>query len=128
MSKLSIDLDALAPEVAVVTLGGEDIVVYPPTLEDVMQISRMFKKYSDLASGDIQSVSDEQVEEALSDLKVAFTSFVPELKDKKLNIRQFFALKDLVESMLSPDSFQDLIKNDAMPVGDVEKKEESSLT
>jgi len=125
---LSIDLDALAPEIGEITLGGNKILVYPPSVKDIMYVARTFQKYSELAQKDTENISLEEIEGVIDEITQSFVNFVPELKDKKLNIQQLFALKELMEKMLSPKSFEALADNNAHPIGSTEKKEESSLT
>ena len=133
-STVDLDLDALVQESKRVRIGGQIIEIQPPDLEELMRVAKLGGLMQDAQRGTFISarkmtdaekkanpdyhenggytkkIGGEEAVDAFAKLRSAFTKFIPDLKDIKLNIEQLFALINLVMTMAAPESLKELEK------------------
>jgi len=103
-----LDLDTLVKPSKTIRLGGEAIVINPPSLEELLKLSKLGGAIQKKQDG--KKMSEEEAVEAINSLRAAFADLVPELKGKPLNVEQLLALLDLVVKMAMPSDVTELEK------------------
>jgi hypothetical protein len=104
---IDLDLDALVEQKYSIKLGGEVLNVVPPTLEQLINILGYAKKLEGVG-GDVEP---QAVSEAFDGLKGFVAECIPELGDKKINLRQLIALVQYIVKISSPDDVKALEDN-----------------
>jgi len=94
--KYSIDLDALMPEPAEITLGGQKILMQPPTVEQVLKISKLSVQFKDIEE------NQDAIPEAITKMTDIVVEIIPELKGKALNVPQLIGIINLIVKMSNP--------------------------
>lgn len=107
-STYDLDLDTLVKPSKTIKLGGEAIVINPPSLEELLKLSKLGGAIQKRQSG--EKMSEEEAVEAINNLRAAFADLVPALKGKPLNVEQLLALLDMVVSMAMPSDVSELEK------------------
>ena len=106
-----LDLDALAPSKAEVTLDGKVMIIEPATTGQIMRISKVTAKMKSIETG----VVPEDIDERLVELKEIMVEFIPALADHNLSLGQMMALVTLVMNMSMPKDTQELEKRNIKP-------------
>lgn len=107
-STYDLDLDTLVKPSKKIKLGGEAIEIQPPSLEELLKLSKLGGAIQKRQSG--EKMSEEEAVEAINNLRDAFAELIPELKGKALNVEQLLALLDLVVAMAMPSDVSELEK------------------
>lgn len=103
-----LDLDTLVKPSKTIRLKGEAIVINPPSLEELLKLSKLGGAIQAKQTG--KKMSEEEAVEAINSLRDAFAELVPELKGKDLNVEQLLALLDMVVKMAMPSDVSELEK------------------
>lgn len=103
-----LDLDTLVKPSKTIKLAGEAITINPPSLEELLKLSKLGGQIQKRQTGD--KMTEEEAVDAINSLRDAFAELVPELKGKPLNVEQLLALLDLVVSMAMPSDVSELEK------------------
>ncbi len=103
-----LDLDTLVKPSKKIRLNGEAITINPPSLEELLKLSKLGGAIQAKQTG--KKMSEEEAVEAINSLRDAFAELVPELKGKSLNVEQLLALLDLVVKMAMPSDVTELEK------------------
>lgn len=120
-----LDLDTLVKPSKRIKFGGEAIEIQPPSLEELLKLSKLGGQIQKRQSG--QKMSEEEAVEAINSLRDAFADLVPELKGKQLNVEQLLALLDLVVGLAMPSDVTELEKR-GIKLDDDQKKILSDLS
>ena len=108
-----LDLDALVPKGAVVTLGGVEYDVPAPSLRTLPELSR---KLSKLSSIDQAETDIDEIASALEELNATIRLVIPTLPDDvELSIEQCTAIIELVMKMVTPPEQQALANQGLTP-------------
>lgn len=124
-STYDLDLDTLVKPSKRIKFGGEAIEIKPPSLEELLKLSKLGGQIQKRQSG--QKMSEEEAVEAINSLRDAFAELVPELKGKPLNVEQLLALLDLVVGLAMPSDVSELEKR-GIKLDDDQKKILSDLS
>jgi hypothetical protein len=95
--RIKLDLDALVPEAAEITIGGEKIMMTPPTVEQILKMTRVTNEF-----GDIEK-HPEKISDFMDKISEIIYEIIPSLKGKELGLRQIMALIDLIMELSMPD-------------------------
>lgn len=107
-STYDLDLDTLVKPSKRIKLGGEAIEIQPPSLEELLKLSKLGGAIQKRQAG--EKMSEEEAVEAINNLRAAFADLIPALKGKALNVEQLLALLDMVVSMAMPSDVSELEK------------------
>lgn len=122
MTDFDLDLDVLANETKKVKYNGELVEFVPP---EVGELFAMMKLSSGVKAIDMNDAA--QVEEGYNKLRDGITKVIPALKEARLNIKQLFALLDLIIKSCVPKDISDLEKH-GITLTDDQKKTLSDLS
>lgn len=107
-SAYDLDLDTLVKPSKKVRIGGEIITINPPSLEELLKLSKLGGAIQKKQDG--KTMTEEEAVDSINSLSTAFAELVPELKDVKLNVEQLLALLDMVVKMAMPSDVTELEK------------------
>lgn len=110
MSEDVLDLDALAPQPRKMLLFGQEVIVKPPSTQQVLELASMGKKLQGFADAE-----PAQMLELLNDFQAAIAGVIPEIKDKPLTPGQLSAIAELVVEMGMPKESKELAKRGITP-------------
>lgn len=97
----NLDLDALLPDKAEVTIGGDTVLVNPPTLRTLFTIQKMANKLND------PTVQPTEADQLQTELTNELCLLAPGLEKHKLTLSQLLALCALIAEMASPKKADD---------------------
>ena len=98
-----IDLDVFTPEPATIKFQGQEILVNPPKVIDLVQLSFLIDKI--VEGGDM---NDNEVEVIINKLTARLQKCIPELVGKELSYAQIKILIAMLTDMVKPQSVRDL--------------------
>lgn len=124
-STYDLDLDTLVKPSKKIKFGGEVIEIKPPSLEELLKLSKLGGQIQKRQSG--EKMSEEEAVEAINSLREAFAELVPELQGKQLNVEQLLAMLDLVVGLAMPSDVTELEKR-GIKLDDDQKKILSDLS
>lgn len=112
---LLLDLDTLDPRPGTVKLHGKEFTVYPPSVGQIVKLTKVAKSLDDFTDTKVDGVSAIELVEKLLDV---LDPIIPGIKDDKvqLNMAQAGALMRFVFSLASPKETEALRAEGIDPV------------
>lgn len=114
-----LDLDALAPPEATVTIGGKDYNLRPPALSQIIRLSKLSSQFE----GQDASAQTEQTLEAFKEI---LRLLAPELAEVDLTIDQSTKLIEFIMEMAVPPESQYMAERGMQPTS--QKKTSDSVS
>lgn len=136
---IDLDLDVLTDEYKSIRFGGKEIKVYPPDTLTLIKYTKWIRKYDKImqeAQGMAEetenkegkekydAIVDSRLDEVIEAVGEIIGVVIPELKDKKLNMRQYLALFDIINQLAVPADMEEMQKQ-GIEVSTDEKKTHS---
>lgn len=110
--RIDLDLDTLTGQSRKVKINGNVIEVFPPSVEELFKLQQLASQFKKI---DTENITEDQAFDVLENLKSAFISLIPQLKDFKVNVEQLFKLLDLIVEMAVPHDLKELEKRGIKP-------------
>jgi hypothetical protein len=98
-----IDLDVFTPEPATIKFQGQEILVNPPKVIDLVQLSYLIDKF---VEGNDKT--DAEIKVIIDKLTARLQMCIPELASKELSYAQIKILIAMLTDMVKPQSVRDL--------------------
>lgn len=116
-----LDLDALAPEVKKVKLGGNIIDVYPPRFKNLVALMKLVNQIREVGNDESKTL------ELIEALRSSLIPMIPALKDENvdLTIEQLQVLLEFVMQVSTPKDQAEL-ESQGYSIGEISKKKEEA--
>lgn len=123
-SNIDLDLDALKGAPKMVKLNGEQLEVYPPTLDEILQLQALGTRIMNTPK---EEMTNEKSLEAIEQFRTTLTELIPSVAGKRINIQQMLALMKFAAELAIPAEAKEL-KQRGITLGTSKKKVDSDLS
>lgn len=133
MDEYELDLDVLARPALIVKLDNQPIEIYPPEVEQLIGIQKLYKELrlgegakkesKDLSPDEVIETS-ERLSKVLTELRTLLAQIAPKTEGKRLNMRQLMAVFTAVIKQSMPKEVEELKKKGITFNSDTKKKQD----